>query len=74
MFVEKNVVLSRQRARIVTCLRCHSGMPWFQCIFGFEGVFVNNRRVFKINDVLVGPGVIAILEPLAAVLMFLKQL
>lgn len=59
MFVEKNVhvVLSRQRARIVTCLRCHSGMPWFQCISGSESVFVNNRRVFKINDVLVGPSV-----------------
>ena len=38
-------------------LRCHSGMPWFQCISGSESVFVNNRRVFKINDVLVGPGV-----------------
>ena len=57
MFLENNVVLSRQRARIVTCLRSHSGMPWFQCISSSESVFVNNRRVSKINDVLVGPGV-----------------
>ena len=48
-------------------------MPSFQCFSGSESDFVNNWRVFEINEVVVGPGVISNSRSFGhAVLMFLK--
>ena len=52
MFVDKNAVLSWEWARIIVRTRCDRGVPRFQNRFDARTAFVNDRRVVKINDMV----------------------
>ena len=71
---KKNVVLPREWAGIVVGIWSHHGMPRFECFSCSETAFVDYGGVVKVNG-MVNPwdhAWFAILEPLAAVITFLK--
>ena len=40
------------------CPHLEFGMPRFQCLFCSKTIFINDRRVFKVNSVIVRTGMI----------------
>ena len=58
MFVDKNAILSWEWARVIVRIRCDRGAPRFQKLSDARTAFVNDRRVVKINDMVMRPSMI----------------
>ena len=56
VFVEKNVVSSREWALIVVLLNSFDCMPGLKCLSNAVISFVHNRRVIKVNYMIKSPG------------------
>ena len=59
MFVDKNATLSWEWERVIVRIRCNRGVPRFQKLSDARTAFVNDRRVVKINDMVMRPSMIS---------------